>query len=147
MARYVKFDIHLFLRLILRISQLLTEYELSEYITSSTKFRLCATRTIIEKHIRLMVIQMLDNDTDTKNYWFRAQSYGWGWGFPLTWHGWIIVIAYAAMIIVGFFIFPFKEKKDLFICWLVGFTIMLLVICWIKGEPLHWRWGKNKDES
>jgi hypothetical protein len=46
---------------------------------------------------------MSNNDTDTKNYWFRAQRYGWGWGLPLTWQGWIIVIAYT--------VFPSKRKK------------------------------------
>jgi len=90
---------------------------------------------------------MSNNDTDTKNYWFRAQRYGWGWGLPLTRQGWIIVIAYTVIIIAGIFIFPLNEKKALFICWLVGFTIMLLVICWIKGEPPRWRWGKDKDTS
>ena len=120
---------------------------LSQYIASSTKFRLGFVRTIIEKRIRTMVIDMSNNDTDTKNYWFRAQRYGWGWGLPLTWQGWIIVIAYTVMIIAGIFIFPLNEKKALFICWLVGFTILLLVICWIKGEPPRWRWGKDKDAS
>ncbi len=94
-----------------------------------------------------MVIDMSNNDTDTKKYWFRAQRYGWGWGLPLTWQGWIIVIAYTVMIIAGIFIFPLNEKKALFICWLVGFTILLLVICWIKGEPPRWRWGEDKDAS
>ena len=92
-----------------------------------------------------MAIDMSNNDNDTKDYWFRAQSYGWGWGLPLTWQGWTIAIIYAVMIIVGIVIFPLKENKALFICWIVGFTIMLLVICWIKGEPLRWRWGKDKD--
>jgi hypothetical protein len=75
-------------------------------ITSSTKFRLGFVWTIIEKCIRTVVIDMSTNDTDTKNYWFRAQRYGWGWGLPLTWQGWIIVIAYTVMIIAGIFIFP-----------------------------------------
>jgi hypothetical protein len=88
---------------------------------------------------------MSNNDTDTKNYWFRAQRYGWG--LPLTWQGWVIVIAYTLMIIAGIFIFPLKEKKALLIGWFVGFTIVLLVICWIKGEPPRWRWGKDKDTS
>ena len=70
---------------------------LSQYIASSTKFRLGFVRTIIEKRIRTMVIDMSNNDTDTKNYWFRAQRYGWGWGLPLTWQGWIIVIAYTVI--------------------------------------------------
>jgi hypothetical protein len=78
---------------------------------------------------------MSNIDTDTKNYWFRAQRYGWGWGLPLTWQGWIIVIAYTVMIIVGIFILPLKEKKALFIGWHVGFTMMLLVIC--GGEKIR----------
>ena len=110
-------------------------------------YKLSIARQNNEKRIRTMEIDMSDNDADTKNYWFRAQRYGWGWGLPLTWQGWIIVIAYTVMIIAGIFIFPLNEKKALFICWLVGFTILLLVICWIKGESPRWRWGKDKDAS
>ena len=88
---------------------------------------------------------MSNNDTDTKNYWFRAKRYGWGWGLPLTWQGWMILIVYTVMIIAGIIIFPPEEKLPLFICWVVGFSIMILVICWIKGEPPSWRWGKDKD--
>jgi hypothetical protein len=84
--------------------------------------------------------------TEWQNYWFRAKRYGWGWGLPLTWQGWIIVIAYSVMITVGIFVFPTEEKKALFICWLVGFTIILLVICWIKGEPNRWRWGNDMNQ-
>ena len=121
------------------------KWDILQYITSSTKFRLGFVRTIIEKRIRTMVIDMSNNDTDTKNYWFRAQRYGWGWGLPLTWQGWIIVIAYTVMIIAGIFIFPLNEKKALFICWLVGFTILLLVICWIKGAGEKIRTHHNLD--
>ena len=88
---------------------------------------------------------MSDKNTDTKNYWFRAKHYGWGWGLPMTWQGWTIFIVYTILIISGIFIFPPKEKKAIFICWVVGLTIGILVICWIKGEPLRWRWGKDKD--
>ncbi len=94
-----------------------------------------------------MVIDMSNNDTDTKNYWFRAQRYGFGWGLPSTWQGWIIVIAYTVIIIAGILIFLLNKNKALLIGWLVGSTIMLLVICWIKGEPPRWRWGNDKGES
>jgi len=86
---------------------------------------------------------MSTNNTDTKNYWFRAKRYGWG--LPLTWQGWIIFIAYTVLVISSIFIFPPEEKIALFLCWVVGLTIMLLMICWIKGEPPRWRWGKDKD--
>lgn len=90
---------------------------------------------------------MLKKNTGKKNYWFRAQRYGWGWGLPLTWQGWTTVFVYTIIIIAGILIFPLNETKANFICWFIGSTIMLLVICWIKGEPPRWRWGKDKSAS
>jgi hypothetical protein len=49
---------------------------------------------------------MLKKNTGKKNYWFRAQRYGWGWGLPLTWQGWTTVFVYTIIIIAGILIFP-----------------------------------------
>ena len=32
------------------------------------------------------------------NYWFPAKRYGWGWGLPISWQGWIVLIAYFTLI-------------------------------------------------
>ena len=34
----------------------------------------------------------------TKN-WFPAKRYSWGWGFPCAWQGWLVFVAFLALII------------------------------------------------
>ena len=31
---------------------------------------------------------------DQATIWFPAKRYGWGWSFPVTWQGWLVVLAY-----------------------------------------------------
>jgi len=61
------------------------------------------------------------NDGDN-NYWFRAKRYGWGWGLPITWQGWVVFV----------------------VCTLV-MSLLLLAICYKKGEPPRWRWGERDE--
>ena len=88
---------------------------------------------------------MPSKNNNSKNYWFRAKRYGWGWGLPLTWQGWVIFIAYIGFILAGIFIFPPEKNMAIFIFLVVVFSLILILICWIKGEPPRWRWGKDKD--
>jgi uncharacterized membrane protein YhaH (DUF805 family) len=81
----------------------------------------------------------------SKNYWFRAKRYGWGWSLPLTWQGWIIFIMYIGSVAAGIYIFPPEKNMVIFICLIVILSLMFIAICWIKGEPPRWRWGKDKD--
>jgi len=41
-----------------------------------------------------------------RKYWFPAKRYGWGWGIPSTWQGWLVLGAFAVLVIVGSFLFP-----------------------------------------
>ena len=81
----------------------------------------------------------------SKNYWFRAKRYGWGWSLPLTWQGWIIFIMYIGSVAAIIYIFPPEKNMALFIGLIVILSLMFIAICWIKGEPTRWRWGKDKD--
>ena len=75
-------------------------------------------------------------------YWFRAKRYGWGWGLPVTWQGWIVLVAFIALIIAGRFLFPPKEQTGAFVSYLLALIALFVAICWVKGEPPRWRWGK-----
>jgi hypothetical protein len=79
---------------------------------------------------------------EEKKYWFPAKTYGWGWGLPSTWQGWVVMILYMILITLSVFIFPPDKQWALFISIDVLLTILFIVICWIKGEPPKWRWGK-----
>lgn len=77
-------------------------------------------------------------------YWFPAKTYGWGWGPPSTWQGWVVLAAYVGLLALGFVLFPPPGDTAFFIGYLAIVTAMLLAVCWLKGEPPKWRWGKER---
>jgi hypothetical protein len=75
------------------------------------------------------------------NYWFPAKTYGWGWGPPITWQGWAVMAVFVALLFGGIaFLLP-AYGHQVFVAYTVGLGAMLIGICWLKGEPPHWRWG------
>jgi hypothetical protein len=80
--------------------------------------------------------------TDKKDYWFPAKTYGWGWGLPNVWQGWLVYAIATSLLIAGFFIFPPATEFVLFQIYTWAVVLVLLLVCWIKGEPPRWRWGK-----
>jgi hypothetical protein len=84
-----------------------------------------------------------------KQYWFRAKRYGYGW-VPVTWQGWAVVGVYLGGVLAG------SRKATVgvtesspfpywfIVGWLVPLTILLLIICLVKGEKPGWRWGEPK---
>jgi hypothetical protein len=75
-------------------------------------------------------------------YWFPAKTYGWGWGLPITWQGWVVFLAYLLSLPLGYFWFPPQQKLLGFMVYTHVATAVLVFICWFKGEPPRWRWGK-----
>jgi hypothetical protein len=73
-------------------------------------------------------------------YWFAAKRYGWGWGPPLTWHGWVVLIVWLAILTAAaMWLMPMHPTKfTVFTVIMVG---ILTLICYLKGEPPRWRWG------
>ncbi len=74
-------------------------------------------------------------------YWFAAKQYGWGWGLPLRWEGWVVMAVWLAVIVTDAALFAGRS-------WGIYATVMvaavggLIGMCWWKGEPPRWRWGK-----
>jgi hypothetical protein len=81
-------------------------------------------------------------EKETK-YWFPTKTYGWGWGLPSVWQGWMVMILYLILIASSVYIFPPDKQRVLFMSSIMLLTILLVVVCWIKGEPPRWRWGKK----
>ena len=75
-------------------------------------------------------------------YWFRAKLYGWGWT-PVTWQGWAVLAAFLALLWADALVFPPRSAMPAYIAVVVGLSALLLVICWLKGEPPRWRWGDD----
>jgi hypothetical protein len=78
--------------------------------------------------------------TDHDDYWFPAKRYGWGWGLPTKWQGWAILVGWVAMIgAAGTRLMP--HRPGLFLAVTLLLSLLLLLICFAKGEPPRWRWG------
>jgi hypothetical protein len=79
----------------------------------------------------------------THDYWFPAKRYGWGWGFPIRWQGWAAMLVY--FLLLGAVVVNFQPARHpLAFAMLVALlTLVLLAVCWLKGEPPRWRWGDD----
>jgi len=84
-----------------------------------------------------------------KDIWFKAKTYGWGWGLPLKWQGWLVYFLYFFIVLFPVFIPEIRmylDKNDrnslLYILYLILPTIILIYICYMKGEKPRWRWGR-----
>ena len=76
-----------------------------------------------------------------KQKWFPAKKYGWGWGLPNCWQGWLVLAVYLALLCAGTFLIP--KHTALFLAYTVVLSIVLITICYLKGEKPRWRWGKE----
>ena len=79
-----------------------------------------------------------------RKYWFPAKRYGWGWGIPSTWQGWLVLGAFAVLVIAGSFLFPPARGSGRYLVYVAVLCALLIGVCWLKGEPPRWRWG-NKE--
>ena len=78
-----------------------------------------------------------------QKYWFQARHYGWGWGFPNGIAGWLVLTAYGILVIAGLLVFPPDTARDSFVVYMICLFAVLIVVCWLKGQPPKWRWGKK----
>lgn len=76
---------------------------------------------------------------EDNKFWFPAKKYGFGWGPPICWQGWVVVVAYVVLLVIGAWLFLPNHKA--FLACVAGLTIVLCTICWLKGEKPRWRWG------
>lgn len=80
--------------------------------------------------------------SDKQKYWFPAKRYGWGWGLPSSWQGWAVFVAYLGLLGLGVFFLRFWGPA-LYLAFVLLLTAALIAVCWLKGEPPRWRWGKD----
>jgi hypothetical protein len=82
------------------------------------------------------------------NLWFKAKKYGWGWT-PCSWQGWTALGVYIIAILYEFFAIDMNSHSVSdtlinFIPTVIIFTIILIAICYIKGDKPEWHWGDTK---
>jgi hypothetical protein len=80
--------------------------------------------------------------SDTSTYWFRAKRYGWGWGLPATWQGWTVLAGWlVALAAARHWLVP--DHRTAFHAVVGALVMLLLLICYVKGEPAGWRRGEE----
>jgi len=70
-----------------------------------------------------------------QKYWFPAKRFGWGWSFPTVWQGWVVLIAYMALVVGGVPVVQGTIGNLVYVVYLVVLTVAFIAICWVKGEP------------
>lgn len=76
------------------------------------------------------------------HYWFPAKRYGWGWGLPSRWQGWAVYAGYVAALVALWRLLPPRDEPVLHAAIVVVLSLVLVGVCWLKGEPPRWRWGR-----
>jgi hypothetical protein len=79
-----------------------------------------------------------------QNYWFPAKRYGWGWGLPSSWQGWVVLTVFIVLFGAGFLVFPPNRELGLYLAYVGILSALFGAICWLKGEPPRWRWGRDE---
>jgi hypothetical protein len=75
------------------------------------------------------------------HYWFAAKRYGWGWGLPLCWQGWVVYIVWIVTMSAAAVYLRHSVPLFVRLAFILGMSVLLLGICYWKGEPPRWRWG------
>jgi hypothetical protein len=52
--------------------------------------------------------------------------------------------AFAALLVVGSFLFPPATKLGPYLAYVGVLCALLVGVCWLKGEPPRWRWGNDE---
>jgi len=81
--------------------------------------------------------------TSDHRYWFPAKRYGWGWGLPIAWQGWAVLFGFLGLIFAGAVSIRPHQHLIGFIVYVVVMICLFTGVCWLKGEPARWRWGRD----
>ncbi len=80
---------------------------------------------------------------DRQKYWFPAKRYGWGWGPPVAWQGWVVIGVFYFLVMAGAVVLLPQRSPVVFVAYCLFLCVLLVAVCWLKGEPPRWRWGKK----
>ena len=79
-----------------------------------------------------------------EGYWFKRKLYGWGWT-PARPQGWLVILGYVLSVIaVSFIVDEVSSGMEIVLTFVLPvtlLTIILIGICYKKGERPRWQWG------
>ncbi len=83
--------------------------------------------------------------------WFKRKRYGWGWT-PSTWEGWLVLAGFFVLIIWNFRRIDAVQHSGSdtlinFVPQTFILLLVLLIVCYCKGEKPRWQWGQSENEE
>lgn len=79
---------------------------------------------------------MSSNYSSDKKIWFPAKRYGLGWGLPVVWQGWVVIVSYFVLLMLGMVWLVIAQNMLYYMIYVLVITAILITICFIKGERL-----------
>ncbi|HWA10028.1 MAG TPA: hypothetical protein VG838_11305 [Opitutaceae bacterium] len=79
--------------------------------------------------------------------WFPLKTYGYGWGPPRRWQGWAVLAGYVAALAGGAFFLMTPGETAWYAGYIGAVSVMLIAICYWKGEAPRWRWGEDTGDN
>jgi len=88
-----------------------------------------------------------------EGYWFKAKWYGWGWT-PVKWQGYVSLIIFILIVVLDVLFLESKTsvtgevEKNAFIIFMtviIFSTLLLIFVCYKKGETPRWNWGDPRE--
>jgi hypothetical protein len=73
--------------------------------------------------------------SDQRGYWFPAKKRGWGWGWPRHPAGQLVLIAFFLLVLAGAPVLLPGRSPLVYLAWCLFLNLILVLICWWKGEP------------
>jgi hypothetical protein len=85
-------------------------------------------------------------EAKAQGLWFLSKRYGYGW-IPFTWQGWAVILAFFVIVFTTTRLTlrqpnPTIVDMAYFLKVVIASLLVLLYICYKKGEKAYWRWGK-----
>lgn len=92
---------------------------------------------------------MTSEENKNKYVWFKAKHFGWGW-YPSSWEGWLVMLVWIGLNLKVFLQIDKSShsSSDTLIAFSLPFiisTIILIAICYKKGEKPKWSWSWKKE--
>lgn len=78
-----------------------------------------------------------------KKIWFKRKLFGWGWR-PSSWEGWLVLLVW--IVFLCFFIRNIEQKPLKNFIILFASMLILVFICYKRGEKPRWQWGKRIED-
>ena len=112
---------------------------------SAIEFRNSQIMSNMKNIIKEYIKYLKDNP---RGYWFKRKLYGWGWT-PATWQGWLTLLIFLALIFFNFNRIDSSSHSASdtlinFVPETFALIIILIAICYWKGEKPRWQWGFPK---